>query len=73
MVDSLDEGFVWINPLDIMALTRLEYGGDLFLEDSIVITIVTVMSTKIIKSMVFLGQVQDRRPQEMDFPWERSA
>ena len=38
------------------------------MEDPIVITIVTVMSTIIIKSMVFLGQVQDRRPQEMDFP-----
>ena len=28
----------------------------------------TAISTKVIKSMVFLGQVQDRRPQEMDFP-----
>jgi hypothetical protein len=27
-VDSLGEGFVWINPLDLTALKKLEYGGD---------------------------------------------
>ncbi len=30
VVVSLGEGFVWINPLDITGLKRLEYGGDLF-------------------------------------------
>ena len=30
VVVSLGEGFVWIDPLDITALKRLEYGGDLF-------------------------------------------
>ena len=30
-VDSLGEGFVWINPLDITALKKLEYSWDLFL------------------------------------------
>ena len=45
---------------------RIRWG--LISEGSIVITIVTAMSTKVIKPMVFLGQVQDRRPQEMDFP-----
>ena len=28
VVDSLGEGFVWINPLDLTALKKLEYGGD---------------------------------------------
>jgi hypothetical protein len=31
VVDSLGEGFVWINPLDITALKKLEYSWDLFL------------------------------------------
>jgi hypothetical protein len=31
VVVSLGEGFVWINPLDITALKKLEYSWDLFL------------------------------------------
>ena len=31
VVDSLGEVFVWINPLDITALKKLEYSWDLFL------------------------------------------
>ena len=31
VVDSLGEGFVWINPLDTTALKKLEYSWDLFL------------------------------------------
>ena len=27
-VDSFGWGFVWINPLDLTALKKLEYGGD---------------------------------------------
>ena len=30
VVVPLGGGFVWINPLDITGLKRLEYGGDLF-------------------------------------------
>ena len=28
VVDSFGWGFVWINPLDLTALKKLEYGGD---------------------------------------------
>ena len=42
VVDSLGEGFVWINPLDITGLKRLEWPLGLISEASIVITILSL-------------------------------